>query len=211
MPRARQYVYSTTDADTVALYRRLTAERAAHAAALRANVLQLGGSGDVYGSAGTTGEPDAIMFLRKRADGYVPPGWETTAAGTMLKPKTGKAGEQARAWLAEHQPPDVLHALAERGLPRTVWVYTGRDYDVITVEVFEDAGELWAVYPIEPGSEQDFHAQPCSWTRRSFVELPAARPPAVGQFCQRHWSWLCQAGQGQCQRATLTVQGGTHV
>lgn len=24
--------------------------------------------------------------------------------------------------------------------------------------------------------------------------------PAVGQFCDEHLSWLCQAGQGECQR-----------
>ena len=24
-------------------------------------------------------------------------------------------------------------------------------------------------------------------------------PPAPGKFCVRHWSWLCQAGQGKCQ------------
>ena len=25
-------------------------------------------------------------------------------------------------------------------------------------------------------------------------------PPAPGKFCVRHWSWLCQAGQGKCQQ-----------
>lgn len=31
---------------------------------------------------------------------------------------------------------------------------------------------------------------------------PDARPlpPARGQFCHAHFSWLCQAGQGKCQR-----------
>jgi hypothetical protein len=28
-----------------------------------------------------------------------------------------------------------------------------------------------------------------------------------GQFCQRHFSWLCQAGQGQCQRRTAELEG----
>ena len=22
--------------------------------------------------------------------------------------------------------------------------------------------------------------------------------PRPGKFCERHWSWLCQAGQGKC-------------
>jgi hypothetical protein len=26
------------------------------------------------------------------------------------------------------------------------------------------------------------------------------KPPAKGEFCHRHFSWLCQAGQGKCQR-----------
>lgn len=25
-------------------------------------------------------------------------------------------------------------------------------------------------------------------------------PPAEGEFCYSHVSWLCQAGQGKCQR-----------
>jgi hypothetical protein len=25
--------------------------------------------------------------------------------------------------------------------------------------------------------------------------------PTPGQFCNRHFSWLCQAGQGECQRS----------
>lgn len=28
----------------------------------------------------------------------------------------------------------------------------------------------------------------------------ASTPPARGEFCHRHFSWLCQAGQGKCQR-----------
>ena len=28
----------------------------------------------------------------------------------------------------------------------------------------------------------------------------ATAPPKRGEFCHRHFSWLCQAKQGQCQR-----------
>ena len=31
-------------------------------------------------------------------------------------------------------------------------------------------------------------------------ETPKPDVPARGQFCERHFSWLCQAGQGKCQR-----------
>ena len=32
-------------------------------------------------------------------------------------------------------------------------------------------------------------------------------PPAPGKFCSRHWSWLCQAGQGKCQASqNVTAQ-----
>jgi hypothetical protein len=27
-------------------------------------------------------------------------------------------------------------------------------------------------------------------------------PPRPGEFCDRHFSWLCQAGQGECQAET---------
>lgn len=29
--------------------------------------------------------------------------------------------------------------------------------------------------------------------------------PAPGQFCTRHFSWLCQAGQGRCQTETESI------
>ena len=28
--------------------------------------------------------------------------------------------------------------------------------------------------------------------------------PRPGEFCERHWSWLCQAGQGQCRESGCT-------
>lgn len=38
-------------------------------------------------------------------------------------------------------------------------------------------------------------------------------PPRPGQFCEPHFSWLCQAGQGKCQRrekpAEPTTEPGT--
>jgi len=32
----------------------------------------------------------------------------------------------------------------------------------------------------------------------------APRPPQPGEFCHRHFSWLCQANQGACQREAAT-------
>jgi hypothetical protein len=32
--------------------------------------------------------------------------------------------------------------------------------------------------------------------------------PAVGEFCDEHFSWLCQAGQGECQRAETEGSSG---
>ena len=29
----------------------------------------------------------------------------------------------------------------------------------------------------------------------------APSAPAPGHFCHQHFSWLCQAGQGECQRS----------
>ena len=28
--------------------------------------------------------------------------------------------------------------------------------------------------------------------------------PRPGEFCERHWSWKCQAGQGKCTAPTAT-------
>jgi hypothetical protein len=38
---------------------------------------------------------------------------------------------------------------------------------------------------------------------------PVARSgPRPGVFCDEHFSWLCQAGQGQCQGVTRPYEGG---
>lgn len=173
-------VYSTTDPATLATYRRVTAARDSLSARLRGEIIKLGGNGDAYGKRGTTGEPDVFTSLGRRADGYVPAGWIATRDGKRIQPAPGRSGESAREWLAAHQPPDVLHALAEQhGLPRTVWVpiagrgrSAGTD-DIIQVEVRASGDTLWAIYPIEPGGPQDFHGTPCTWTRRSFTDVPA--------------------------------------
>jgi hypothetical protein len=172
MPQATQHVYSTTDPATLATYQRVTAERDEFSRTIRAAAVAVGGNGDIYGSPGTTGEPDRFVYLGIRDDRHVPAGWQATRNGKRLLPKPGRAGREARDWLNAHQPPDVLHALAvDHGLPRQTWDL--RTEAILPVDLFERDGELWAVYPIEPGSEQDFHRHPCTWTRRDRADLPA--------------------------------------
>lgn len=38
-------------------------------------------------------------------------------------------------------------------------------------------------------------------------QTPSA--PAPGQFCHEHFSWLCQAGQGECQRTAEQDAGSS--
>lgn len=35
----------------------------------------------------------------------------------------------------------------------------------------------------------------------------ASTQPPPGRFCDEHWSWLCQAGEGQCSAVSAPVDG----
>lgn len=173
------YVYSTDDPIVVEVYRRTAAARAATSDRLAADLAALGAGPNIYGRAGRTGHPDEFTEIDQLGNA-VPDGWRVVQG--RLRPRSGKAGEPARKWLDDHRPADVRHALAEHGLPRQVWIPDPRrrgEYLITEVEVFENAGVVWAAYQGEPGGPSDFYDTPCTWSPRTLAEYHAARETSV--------------------------------
>jgi hypothetical protein len=168
------FAYSTTDTETIAAYRQAKAGHSTFAARLRADVEALGAGPRVYLRSGAFGSPNTITGLEPKGD-TIPEGWRIVRGN--LEPRRGKPGEQARQWLAAHQPVDTRHVLAQRGLPRDVWVPNPKvgNYRVVAPEIFEHKGVLWALYEAEPGSgEIAFDDAKCTWTPRKLSEFHTA-------------------------------------
>lgn len=166
--------YSTDRPEVVAAYREAKADHPRFAARLRADVEALGAGPRVFLRSGAFGSPQAITALEQRGD-HIPDGWRVVRG--QLEPRRGKPGEQARQWLAAHQPVDVRHVLTQHGLPRDVWVPNpnGGNYRVCAPEIFEHQGVLWALYEAEPGTQEiSFDSTRCTWTPRKLSEFHAA-------------------------------------
>ncbi|PZG12451.1 hypothetical protein C1I95_25725 [Micromonospora craterilacus] len=165
--------YSTADPAIVAAYRRAVAARKAAFDRLSADLKTLGAGPRVKAYAGTfPGSADTITAIEQQGD-HIPDGWRLVRGN--LEPRRGKPGEDARRWLADHQPVDVRHAMESHGLPRAAWIPRGSDlgYRVVAPRLFEHDGTLWALYDAEPGTVE-FDSGKCSWTPRKLSEFHAA-------------------------------------
>lgn len=175
-----QYAYSTDNPETVAVYRQLAAERAAFAERLEADCAALGGNTGGLLRPGMFGQPDALVALDPDGSGTIPDGWRLVRG--RLEPRRGAPGEMARAWIADHQPPDVRCALVAHGLPRQSCYEVeanGFTHRRSTPALFEHDGTLWACYlgpPSYPGSLLEApDGGACTWTPRKLSEFYAAR------------------------------------
>jgi hypothetical protein len=169
------YAYTTSDPKTVDAY------RAAYFAREDANErLLLGkamlGCDAAYGIAGTTGQPHRITAFSLPRNGQVPAGWEL-AGDARIRPQKGKTGAAARAWLADHHPGDLRYVMEQHGLPRNVWLPGRGDRLIVEPELVIYDNALWALYPIEPGVEPDFHSTKCTWTPCTVDEFSVAASP----------------------------------
>lgn len=93
--------------------------------------------------------------------------YSTSNPDTVGAFKATKAGEQARKWLADHQPPDLRAVLAAHGLPRTSRLTRDGGYLISTPQVFLHEGTVWALYKGTPDGQ-------CSWQPRKLSEFYAA-------------------------------------
>lgn len=174
---AEQHAYSTDKPEVVEAYRRAVEKRNAFGKWMRAELDTLGAGPRVFvRSSGMSGDKQQVTAIEQSGD-YVPEGWRMVRGN--LEPRRGKPGEVARRWLADHQPVDVRHVMEVYGLPRSCWIpaTTGSfSFRIVTPELFEHDGTLWACYDAEPGSsDSGFDDRPCTWTPRKLSEFYAAR------------------------------------
>ena len=168
-----QTAYSTDNAAAVAAYRQAKQDTT-FAERMRADVEALGAGPRVFVRGGGFGTPQRVTALEQKGD-HIPEGWRIVAGN--LEPRRGKPGEQARQWLADHQPVDVRHVLTGHGLPYEVWVPNPKagNYRVCKPEIFEHEGVLWALYEAQPGTGGIVvDDAKCTWTPRKLSEFHAA-------------------------------------
>lgn len=171
-----QRAYSTSDPAVLAAYHRAVADRDSWKDRLKTDVEALGAGPRYFGMRGAMGSPASLSGLEQKGE-HVPDGWRTVRG--HLEPRRGKPGEQARQWLAEHQPVDIRHALVGRGMPRSVWIPASEgsfSYRVVSPEFFMHDETIWVLYDAEPGSgESGFDTEKCTWTPRKLSEFYAAK------------------------------------
>jgi hypothetical protein len=169
------FAYSTDAPDVVAVYRQALADRDAFMTRTAADLDALGAGPCVnIRSSSMPGGRERVTAIQMQGD-TIPDGWRLVS--TELVPRRGKPGEAARAWLVDHQPVDVLHALEGHGLPRTCWTpgSHGGAWLLGFAKVLEHDGTLWAFYRREPGSSGAvFDTERCTWTPRKLSEYYAA-------------------------------------
>lgn len=169
------HAYSTSDSSALKAYRYATEASRTYGKRIRRDVEALGAGPHVYVNRGMFGSPDKLVALEQDGD-VVPEGWRVVRG--RLEPRRGRPGEGARQWLADHQPVDVRHVMQRYGLPRASWVPRGDAFGwrIISPELFEHDGELWACYQGKPGrADSDFDREQCTWTPRKVSEYYAAK------------------------------------
>ncbi|WP_431728637.1 hypothetical protein [Verrucosispora sp. TAA-831] len=98
-----------------------------------------------------------------------PQGWRYLKSVEHLVPRRGKAGDPAREWLEEHQPPKLRAVMEQHGLPRTSRSDPNSTrYRIMSPALFDHDGTVWALYRGVIDGE-------CTWTPRKLSEYHAAR------------------------------------
>lgn len=171
------HAYSTDAPEVVQAYRQAVEKRNEFGKWMRTELDALGAGPRVFvRSSGMSGDKQQVTAIEQSGD-HIPDGWRIVRGN--LEPRRGKPGEAARRWLAGHQPVDVRHVMEQHGLPRSCWVPATREsfsFRVVTPELFEHDGALWACYDTEPGtSDSGFDDKPCTWTPRRLSEFHAAK------------------------------------
>lgn len=170
----KEFIYSTTDTDALAAFH--TAEEAFRAAGNRIveDAQKLGNNRGVLQNA-FGGLPTFVGLIPDDPDNP-PEGWRYLRTRERLEPiARGKAGAEARQWLAERQMPpeaDVHDVLAKHGLQKAkpYWTDDGM-FSFGRPGLLEHEGTLWARYGVE--------APDCTWERRKLSDFYAAWEAAV--------------------------------
>ncbi len=172
-----EHAYSTDNPEIVDAYRRAVEKHNAFGQWMRTELDALGaGPRVLVRSSHFSGDKQELTAIEQSGD-HIPEGWRKVRGN--LEPRRGKPGEAARQWLADHQPVDVRHVMEGHGLPRSCWIPASPgsfSFRLVSPELFEHDGTLWACYEGEPGtSDSGFDDKPCTWTPRKLSEFHAAR------------------------------------
>ncbi len=180
-------VYSTDDPTVVAAF--LDAQRQLQGFAVMVTVAaqELGKNTGVMRAAGAAdGGAGTTIGLAPDNPNDPPTGWVYSRGRKMLRPIRGRAGDAARQWLDDHQPPPgtAVHAILARfGLPLHDLLGDVGDmgcrFSAPTVGHVD--GVVWALYQGRPGVWWDMtRTEPSQpWVRRRLSEFYAAEEAAT--------------------------------
>jgi hypothetical protein len=148
-----RYAYATDDPDILDAYRASRVARHQFSKKLLPAAAKLGhNAGPLVAKKGSSGREE-IIGLKPDGTGKAPAGWHLVNRGKRLAPAVGRAGDQARRWLVEHQPPagtDPLAVMLEHGLVELSRVEVGGSFTDFRPALFEWDGKLWACYKGQP-------------------------------------------------------------
>lgn len=176
MPEGR--AFSTSNPVTVAAFRAACdAERETSRTIVAAAEALGKNKGAMHTGLVFNGIPEIVGLEPDNPDDP-PEGWRFTKSAGHLVPRQGKAGDEAREWLASHQPKvGARRVLAEHGLPLNDLL--GHTDGGITRKfnlplIFEHDSTVWALYRGRPGRWAGGEIEP-TWDERKLSEFYAAR------------------------------------
>lgn len=171
--------YATSDPATVAAYLAAQQATSAFATSVIREAWTLGKNTGVMRSGQGSSEGCTTIGLAPKDENDPPAGWTYSTRRQMLVPARGRAGESARRWLSEHQPPaeaNVYGVLATHGLPPND-LRGGGGFSVPTVGHHD--GTVWALYDGTPGIWYEGPREPAAhWGPRKVSEFYAAQEAA---------------------------------
>lgn len=173
-----KFAYSTTDPEALAAYRAALVVRREFGARLRRAAAALGDNLGPLVSVKEFGGPEEITGLEPAATGKKPAGWRLVPSRKRLEPAIGKAGDQARRWLVEHQPPadaDPRYVLKAHGLAYYSRVPSARGTQLtLRPHLFEFDDRLWACYRGHPDGDWPGDDPGLTWPQVSLDEFVQA-------------------------------------
>ncbi len=164
-----EHAFVNRDPAVVALYLDACQKRRAQAQRIYADAATLfGGCPDQIMATGDSISAPQIHGFPQHGD-LTPEGWRHVRG--QLEPRRGKAGDDARAWLSDHQPVDVRGIMRDTGLPRNC----SNGARISTPRIFHHDGAVWAHFLYDPAVPGVFSDGPCTWKPCKVSEWHAAR------------------------------------
>ncbi len=197
----RPTVYSTDDPTVVAAFLDARRQLQGFVIMVTAAARELGKNTGVMRAAGTAdGGAGTTIGLAVDDPDDPPAGWVYNRGRKMLRPVRGRAGNAARQWLDDHQPPPgaAVHAILARfGLPLHDLLGNIGDmsYRFSVPTVGHVDGVVWALYQGHPGVWYDLALTEPSppWVRRRLSEFYAAEEAATARSATVVEAARCQA------------------